>query len=401
MGKNKDGKKRKAESQNISVSDNSSAGNNSSFMSTLLSGAVSSANRVIYGTPPGTNPNTSTPIPSGKAEHDSDLHSDLHAQLASQQKQLQETNTKLDTIITKLNKLDEIEAKLNHIENDVTAVKERVEKVEKQTNDLEHSVSFISNIVDEVNQDGGMAALRGKVSTNETKNKDLEATISSMSVAITELQEKCKDTGAGKVQMQKDLKRHENTIETVCASMDKLRRDRREMEDKVTDLQWRSMKNNLIFHGLLGESRQENVQDKLRQFVREELGIERRVEFGNVHRFGRYTRNKPRPIVARFIYNSDRALILDNSYKLRNSPWRITEQFPVAMEDRRRTLQPVARELRAQGHHTKFVRDKLIVDGVLYEDDGEEWEYTRVQEEAETHEQMDYHSGDGDGLDLR
>ena len=203
------------------------------------------------------------------------------------------------------------------------------------------------------------------------------------------------------------VRRHEQTIQTMCSSMDKLRREKRELEERVTELKWRSMKNNLIFHGLEGESRQEDVQSKLRSFIRQELGIDRFIEFGNVHRFSRHTRNKPRPIVAKFIYYQDRALVLENSYKLRNSQWRIYEQFPVAMEERRKQLQPVARDFRANGHHTEFVRDKLFIDGVLYdEEDCEQWLETPSQGDAEETEEMDYdnahsNSGPGQGFDLR
>ena len=373
MGK-KEGKKRKAESQNITESDNSSAGNNSSFVSDFihgLSGAISGANRAIYGTPPGTNPTTSTPLPSDKVGHDS--NHDIQAQLHRQQEQLQETSNKLDTIITKLGKLDEIEHKLSRIESDVTAVKERVTKVEKKTNELENSVSFLSDTVDEIKKDDSVVKLNEKVTGFENKGCNLEASVASVTGKVSELQEKLNNISIsvdhGNTKINRDVRRHEQTIQTMCSSMDKLRREKRELEERVTELKWRSMKNNLIFHGLEGESRQEDVQSKLRSFIRQELGIDRFIEFGNVHRFGRHTRNKPRPIVAKFIYYQDRALVLENSYKLRNSQWRIYEQFPVAMEERRKQLQPVARDFRANGHHTKFVRDKLFIDGVLYDEE--------------------------------
>ena len=64
------------------------------------------------------------------------------------------------------------------------------------------------------------------------------------------------------------------------------------------------MKNNLTFTGLF-ESSREYTEGILREFIKNELGIEKYIEFGNVHRFGRRETpdRKPRPIVARFIYN--------------------------------------------------------------------------------------------------
>ena len=191
----------------------------------------------------------------------------------------------------------------------------------------------------------------------------------------------------------------------MCVSMDNLRRDRKEAEEKITDLQWRSMKNNLIFNGIQGEHKYENIEEKLRCFIHQELGIAKHIEFGNVHRYGRYSRDKPRPVVARFLYNSDRTLVLESSFKLRGKPFWVSEQFPSAMEERRRQLQPVARELRANGHRVKFVRDKLFVDGSLYDEDDYEGMYD--QEDYE-HESMDYGDSNpnppphsGDSVDLR
>jgi hypothetical protein len=46
------------------------------------------------------------------------------------------------------------------------------------------------------------------------------------------------------------------------------------------------MKNNLIFTGPL-ESPREYKEGILREFIKNELGIEEYIEFGNVHRFGR------------------------------------------------------------------------------------------------------------------
>ena len=59
-----------------------------------------------------------------------------------------------------------------------------------------------------------------------------------------------------------------------------------DMKSKVLDLQCRSMKNNLVFTGLC-HTQLGNCENKLRGFIRQELGIEHFIEIGNVHRFGR------------------------------------------------------------------------------------------------------------------
>jgi hypothetical protein len=46
-------------------------------------------------------------------------------------------------------------------------------------------------------------------------------------------------------------------------------------------------KYNLVFTGLGGESKTEDTEGKLRDFIFHELGIEQNIAFVNVHRFKR------------------------------------------------------------------------------------------------------------------
>ena len=53
---------------------------------------------------------------------------------------------------------------------------------------------------------------------------------------------------------------------------------------EILDLKCCSMKNNLIFTGL-HRVPNENTEDLLRCFLYNELGVDYKIEFGNVHRF--------------------------------------------------------------------------------------------------------------------
>ena len=72
-----------------------------------------------------------------------------------------------------------------------------------------------------------------------------------------------------------------------------------------------------------------------------ELGINWNIEFVKVHRFGKFRKGKNRPIVARFLYESDRVAVRGNAFKLNGSEFGIHEQFPQVIEERRKTLYPV------------------------------------------------------------
>lgn len=55
------------------------------------------------------------------------------------------------------------------------------------------------------------------------------------------------------------------------------------MKERVYDIQWRSMKNSLVFTGIHNVKDKNTKQKLIRCFLYNEL-----IEFGNVHRLGRY-----------------------------------------------------------------------------------------------------------------
>lgn len=67
------------------------------------------------------------------------------------------------------------------------------------------------------------------------------------------------------------------------------------------------MKNNIVFTG--NESKDEDAEDKLIQFLRTELKIDQYIEYQNVHRFGKPRNDGMRPIVAKFRYNKERDMV--------------------------------------------------------------------------------------------
>ncbi|VDI26529.1 Hypothetical predicted protein [Mytilus galloprovincialis] len=64
--------------------------------------------------------------------------------------------------------------------------------------------------------------------------------------------------------------------------------------------------------GGLREPENENTENMIRGFIKDELHIYHKLELGNVHRFGTGAqpgkRGRPRPIVARLIYHNDLAM---------------------------------------------------------------------------------------------
>ena len=96
------------------------------------------------------------------------------------------------------------------------------------------------------------------------------------------------------------------------------------------------------------------------------------IAFDRVHRLGarrRYS-DKPRPIVAKFERFTDRETIRKAGMVLNNRPnstYRVREQFPKEIEDRRKVLYSALYRLKSNPQNRiSLVRDKLYVNGQLY-----------------------------------
>ena len=313
MGKN-DRKRKK----NVNTSEDPSDTNTSHGDTSLLSGVLSGVNRVLYGALGGSPTSESDNLNDGPKTSTPRMERTVTPTNADISAQLIETNKKLDTVLEKLSKLDMLEKRISDMEANVGSMDTRMKTVETKSTELEQAVTFMSAKVDEF-----------QASHSATEAKQVDTT-------------------------------------GINAAMLKMKEHNQQLQDTIIDLQCRSMKNNLVFTGLGGDNRDENTEDKLRRFIYNELHIERRIDFGNVHRFGRRVGNRPRPIVARFIYHNDRALVKSSAHLLKGKPFGISEQFPAVIEDRRKELYPVVKELKQQGERVKLVRDRLFVNGQLY-----------------------------------
>ncbi|KAK3102089.1 hypothetical protein FSP39_008647 [Pinctada imbricata] len=328
------GKKRKTDSNSTynesDLNDVSTGQDNTvctSFVGKVIN-ALSTANRVIYGenseTPRTPVSQTVTPTfhPEGQSEGPTTSTPKNQNQEAGRTVQRNDDviNKKLDTILQKLSKLDDLESKFSDIQASVQNMDCRVKNMEQKSKDFEKSLDFVAAEVD-----------------------DLKA-------------QKYNDITMG----PKD-----ENLDGLYDELEKLRAENSEMKRSIEDLQCRSMKNNLIFTGI-EELNYENTEESLKDFIYYELQIDRNIEFGNVHRFGRSFRGKPRPIVARFLFYKDLVEVKNSANRLRGSRFGISEQYPTQVEERRKNLYPVMKRLKQEGNRVKLVRDRLYVNGQNY-----------------------------------
>ena len=162
----------------------------------------------------------------------------------------------------------------------------------------------------------------------------------------------------------------ENRMRTDC-----LEDENRRLHDSVVDLKAHSMRDNLLFHNVEEEAR-ENTTDKIFQLLEEKLEIpdaRNKIKIDRNHRVGRKhdTQRKPQAIVVKFNFYQDRELVRRNAKKLKfyNSQVEkvgISEQFPEDIEKICQTLYPEMRKAKTQGHQVRLVRDKLFINNIRF-----------------------------------
>ena len=259
-------------------------------------------------------------------------------------------DSRLKTIETAVGSISDIKKELLLMSSKVRELETLVTETVKSQKQLETSCQALSDMFDDVKQKF--------FKRDEVLNKHDEQLIK-QSQEIKKYSENINLMSKQMVNLEKQL----DNLKTNAYQTDN--QTIQDLQDTVLDLQCRSMKNNLIFTNL-AEQRTEDVELKLRKFIYEQLGIEHYIEFGNVHRFGKRSNDKPRPIVARFLYHKDLRMVLDNAKWLKNTPFGIHEQFPNIIEQRRRKLYPIQKEAKLAGRQAVLVRDRLFVDGNLY-----------------------------------
>lgn len=252
-----------------------------------------------------------------------------------------------------------VEVTLREIVNLIGKMDMRLDAIEKQVSKIDDIQKCIGNLT------GRVRVLEKDVREVKEQNGEFEKSAEAINAFYEEMkgnsEKNTKDVALMKRQLEMadyNAKCAETVLMTALESQEELR-------GKIEDLQIRSMKRNLIFHGI-PENYNEDTEEKLRDFFHYQLRINKFIELTNVHRFGKKNTNKPRPIVAVFLYHKDLEMIRESGRMLKGTKYGINEQFPRAVEDRRQLLYPIAKGYKRAGHRVRMVRDKLYVDGELY-----------------------------------
>ena len=242
---------------------------------------------------------------------------------------------KIEAILNKLEKLDVIESQLNEVHSKIANIEETVSRLDSEVRVLKTTTKKLEKNVEDLEE--GVQYNEDDISELQRGNKKLEYEIS-------------------------ELKKELMYMETYS---------RRE------NLKFFGLPENtdVLYNNDIIEERSsrtpENTTEVLYKFLEEQLKIDRprdKIEFQRVHRLGKPSPVKSRPIIARFLRYSDRELVMEQARKhlKGNQNFHVFDDIPKELYDLRKEQMKKLKEARTRGHTAFFSKahpDKLFVNG--------------------------------------
>ena len=203
-----------------------------------------------------------------------------------------------------------------------------------------------------------------------------DETIGQLQKDIGEIQQTCSYLTRESTDLNKKV---ETNVTTTTQKIEVL-------EEKTSDLEDRSRRNNLVFFGIPEIGDQRNVE-KCEVIITQILiqhGIisqdiaNQRELFDRAHRLGPRRRNqdRPRPIIVRVTYYKDKEYILSQGYKFKDSAFNVSEDFSKPTLTIRRTLVSKAKSAKTACPQIKSFKLNYRHLVLQYECDGNNGKYT-------------------------
>ena len=244
---------------------------------------------------------------------------------------------------------------------------------------IENNVAKLATIEQDVSR------VRYDINNLKEENKNVTSKITELETSTQSISQMFDDCVKVKTQTENDVDFLKRENITLQGKLDESNKRHEKLSAEMLDLKARSMQENLLFFGLAEhqENGSENVEGKLREFLKNELTLESEYEidsivFDRVHRLGGRKMNwrrQPRPVVAKFEKYTDREKIRKLGVELNKKQigYSVREQFPVEMEEKRKKLYPVMRQYqKTPNNKVVLIRDKLYINDTLYDENFQE-----------------------------
>ena len=158
----------------------------------------------------------------------------------------------------------------------------------------------------------------------------------------------------------------------MLSDIQNLKKENQRLSEDVIDSQARSMRDNLLFFNFeekntSDDRKSENCTDMILNLCENDLGMSGasdQIKIDRAHRIGNYVYGKKRPIVVKFNYYRDKVNVKQLFHdKMQGSTYRIGEQYPKVIQERRKLLIPELIKAKSNNQPAYLSYDKLYVNG--------------------------------------
>ena len=294
---------------------------------------------------------------------------------------MQRTENATPTLIEILNKLDKkLETSLTNIEGQLSNQNKRWQIIEQQLssqnsrmNNIEQQMSQMNSWKQALsNTQNDVTRLNTEVFTVKAKMDSVKGKIETYDNSIQTYSDICDNIVSSNSESESKIDYLMDKLISMEISQNELQSKQANIEEKMIDLQWRGMRENLLFTGIdepvLQRGEYENAEQTLRLFLRNEMGIDDEIPLDRVHRIGKFRPDQqyPRTIIAKFERYRDKEFVRKKApLTLVNKPFGVNEHYPIEIENKRKLLYPEAKKARRnRDNKVRLIKDKLFVNGV-------------------------------------
>eukprot|EP00745_Piridium_sociabile_P022930 TRINITY_DN35768_c1_g2_i1.p1 TRINITY_DN35768_c1_g2~~TRINITY_DN35768_c1_g2_i1.p1 ORF type:complete len:280 (+),score=57.69 TRINITY_DN35768_c1_g2_i1:199-1038(+) len=170
--------------------------------------------------------------------------------------------------------------------------------------------------------------------------------------------------------MQEHMEKFQANVAHVTKENKELKEKVDRLESRVDDLEGRSRRNNLIFHGIPSPQGKTELwsdcEKAVKTALKEEMGLTEEVEIERAHRLG--SEKSDRPIIICFGKFKDKERILASRKVLREKRSKIfvNEDFTPRVRESRRLLLPFLKKAKAEQKRAFLRFDTLVIEGKAY-----------------------------------
>ncbi|MEW8544668.1 MAG: hypothetical protein AB2693_14170 [Candidatus Thiodiazotropha sp.] len=271
--------------------------------------------------------------------------------------------------------MQNLDSRLNQIEHQLTNQNAKWQNMDTVLQNQNARMTGIEQQVMEINSmKQSMASLQISAEVTDNEVKRMVHRFQDHDRKIQTNKDMCFDILSDQKTSQVEIRQLFERFELLETEQNELKENATKFDSAITDLQCRSMRDNLIFTGIeepeYVEGVPEDTERTLRNFLEQEMNIDKPIPFHRVHRLNNYERseNYPRSIVAKFERFKDRELVRTQAPKtLKGKPFGVREQFPKVIEDKRKLLYPEMKRARENKQNkVRLVRDRLYINNSQY-----------------------------------